>query len=96
MDKKYIIEYLGTLVIMTAKLLTEAHPVVMGLVYFSIYWMTRGISTGFFSPFGPLAAYMLKRGTVEDMTYNLVAQYSGAISGILLFKPLKAFIKEEL
>ena len=92
MEKKYIIEFLGTLVIMTAKLLTEAHPVVMGLVYFSIYWMTRGISSGYFSPFGPLAAYMLGRGTVEDITYNLGAQYAGAIGGIMLYKPLKAYM----
>jgi len=92
-DKKYIIEFLGTAVIMTAKLLTEAHPVVMGLVYFSVYWMSRGITTGFFSPFGPLAAYMLGRGTIEDITYNLGSQYLGAISGIMLYKPLKAYIQ---
>ncbi len=96
MEKKYIIEFLGTLVIMTAKLLTEAHPTVMGLVYFSVYWMTRGITTGFFSPFGPLAAYMLSRGTIQDLTYNLGAQYLGAISAILLYKPLKAYIQKDL
>lgn len=92
MEKKYIIEFLGTLVVMIAKLLTEANPVVMGVVYFSVYWMTQGISTGFFNPFGPLAAYMLKRGTTQDITYNLVAQCLGAISAITLYKPLKAYI----
>jgi glycerol uptake facilitator-like aquaporin len=92
MDKRYIIEYLGTLVIMISKLLTEADPVIMGIVYFSVYWMSRGISTGYFTPFGPLSAYMLGRGTTEDMTYNLVAQYSGAISAILLLNPLKAYM----
>lgn len=93
MDKKYIIEYLGTLVIMTTKLLTEANPIVMGLVYFSVYWMSAGITTGFFNPFGPLSAYMLNRGSVQDMTYNLIAQYSGAISAVLMYKPLKAYIQ---
>ena len=92
MEKRYIIEYLGTTVVMTSKLLTEANPVVMGVVYFSVYWMTQGISTGYFTPFGPLAAYMLGRGSTTDMVYNLVAQVSGAISGILLFKPLKAYM----
>lgn len=92
MEKKYIIEFLGTLVIMISKLLTEAHPVVMGLVYFSVYWMSRGITTGFFNPFGPLAAYMLGTDTTRGVIYNLGAQITGAISAILLFKPLKAYI----
>ncbi len=32
MNKKYLIEYLGVLVIMTAKLLTEGNPTIMGVV----------------------------------------------------------------
>jgi glycerol uptake facilitator-like aquaporin len=93
MYNKYFIEYLGTMVIMTAKLLTEAHPIVMGLVYFSVYWMTRGISSGYFSPFGPYAAFILGRGEYRDMVYNFAAQFAGATSAIFLFKPLKAFIE---
>jgi len=93
MYNRYFIEYLGTLVIMTSKLLTDAHPVVMGIVYFSVYWTTRGISTGYFIPFGPLAAFMLGRGEYSDMIYNFAAQFAGAISAIFLFKPLKAFIE---
>jgi len=91
--RKYIIEFAGTMVIMTAKLLTEAHPVVMGLVYFSVYWMTRGISTGFFSPFGPYAAFVLGRGTYHDIAYNFGAQFLGATAAITLYKPLKAYIE---
>ena len=92
MYKKYIIEYAATMVIMASKLLTEGNPIVMGIVYFSAYWMTQGITTGYFTPFGPLSEYMLGRGTLQDQTYNIIAQYSGAISAILLFKPLKAYI----
>jgi hypothetical protein len=92
MDKKYIIEFLGTLVILIAKLTTEAQPAVMGVVYFSVYWMSRDITTGFFSPFGPMAAYMLNRGTMEDITYNLIAQFLGATGAILLLKPIKTYI----
>lgn len=93
MDRKYILEFLGVMVIVTSKLLTEAHPVVMGLVYFSIFWMSRGITTGFFTPFGPISAYMLNRGSMQDITYNLIAQLAGGISAILLFKPLKAYME---
>ena len=90
---KYFIEYLGVLVIVTAKLLTEADPVVMGILYFSVFMIAGKITTGFFTVFGPLSAYMLGRGTSEDIIYNLIAQVSGAISAILLFKPLKAYIE---
>jgi hypothetical protein len=93
MNKKYIIEFLGVLVIVTAKLLTEADPVVMALVYFSVFWMARGITTGFFTPFGPMAGFMLGRGTIEDIGTNLAVQFAAAASAILLFKPLKAFIE---
>ena len=93
MDKKYIIEYMGVLVIVTSKLLTEADPTVMAIIYFSVFWMAGKITSGYFTPFGPLAMYMLGRGNVQDMTYNLIAQVSGAVSAILLFKPLKAYIE---
>lgn len=90
---KYFIEYLGVLVIVTAKLITEANPIVMAIIYFSVFTMAGEITSGFFTPFGPLAAYMLGRGTVQDMMYNLGAQLAGAVSAILMFKPIKAYIE---
>lgn len=90
---KYFVEYLGVLIVVTAKLLTEADPIVMGILYFSVFTIAGKITTGFFTVFGPLSAYMLGRGTTEDIVYNLVAQFAGAISAILLFKPIKAYIE---
>jgi hypothetical protein len=90
---KYFIEYLGVLVIVTAKLITEADPIVMAIVYFSVFTMAGKITSGFFTPFGPLAAYILGRGTVPDMLYNFGSQLAGALSAIMLFKPLKAYIE---
>ena len=90
---KYLVEYMGVLVLITAKLITEADPIVMGVIYFSLFTLAGKITSGFFTPFGPLAAYMLGRGNVQDMMYNFVAQVSGAVSAILLFKPIKAYIE---
>jgi glycerol uptake facilitator-like aquaporin len=90
---KYLVEYMGVLVLITAKLITEADPIVMGIIYFSLFTLAGKITSGFFTPFGPLAAYMLGRGNVQDMMYNFVAQVSGAVSAILLFKPIKAYIE---
>ena len=78
--------------IVTAKLITEANPIVMAIIYFSVFTMAGEITSGFFTPFGPLAAYMLGRGTVQDMMYNLGAQLAGAVSAILMFKPIKAYM----
>lgn len=89
---KYFIEYLGVLVIVTAKLITEADPFVMGIIYFSVFTMAGKITSGYFTPFGPLATYMLGRGTVQDMLYNLGSQLAGAVSAILMFKPIKAYM----
>lgn len=90
---KYFIEYLGVTVIVTAKLLTEADPIVMGLIYFAAFTLTKGISTGFLTPFGPLSAFILGRGDKYDMMYNLTAQFLGAVSAALLFKPISSFIE---
>lgn len=90
---KYFIEYLGVTIIVTAKLLTEADPIVMGLIYFAAFTLTKGISSGFLTPFGPLSAFILGRGDKLDMMYNLIAQFLGAISAALLFKPISSFIE---
>lgn len=90
---KYFVEYVGVLIIVTAKLLTEADPVVMAFVYFSLFSLVKGISTGFLTPFGPLSMYILGRGDKQDMIYNLMAQLAGAVSAALLFKPIKHFIE---
>jgi hypothetical protein len=90
---KYFIEYLGVLVIVTAKLITEADPMVMAIIYFSVFTMAGKITSGYFTPFGPLAMYLLGRGTTGDMLKNLAAQLAGAISAIFMFKPIKAYIE---
>lgn len=90
---KYLIEYLGVLIIISAKLLTNGEPIVMAIIYFSIFTMAKGVTSGYFTPFGPLSAYILGRGTIEDMSYNFLAQLLGALSAIMLFKPVKAFIE---
>lgn len=92
--KQYIVEYMGTLVVLTAKLLTDADPVVMGLTFFAVFWMTKGISSGYFTPFVPVTGYLLGRMTAEESVYNVVAQVLGAVSAVVLFKPITAFIRD--
>lgn len=89
---KYFIEYLGSLVIATANLLTESDPIIIGLIYFAVLSMTKDISTGFSNPVVPIAAYTSGRMPLEEMGYNLLAQVLGGVSAIVAFKPIKIYI----
>ncbi len=83
---------MGTLVIVTAHLLTESNPAVLGIVYFATLFAADGNTTGFFNPFVPLSQYILSRGSTEDIIYTLLSQLFGGLSSILLFKPLKTYM----
>ena len=89
---KYLVEYLGVLIIITAKLLTEANPVVMGIIYFAVFTIAGHITSGYFTPLGPVAVYLLGRGTLEDVLYNLAAQIAGLLSAVFFLKPIKAYM----
>jgi glycerol uptake facilitator-like aquaporin len=94
-ETKYILEYMGVFLLLTAKLITDGDPIVIGIVYFAVFMLAKNITTGFFSPFIPLVNYTLGRTGIQDVLYNLVAQVLGAVSAGLLFTPLSAFIKNE-
>lgn len=90
--RQYIVEYMGTLVVLVAKLISDADPLVMGVVFFAVFSMTRGISTGYFTPFIPVTGYLLGRMTLEESMYNILAQILAGVSAVLLFKPIKVFM----
>jgi len=91
---KYLIEYMGSLVIVTAMLLTQADPIITGLVYYAALWMSQGITNGYFNPLAPLATLALQRGEMEDMLMNVGAQIAGAISAALIFHPSTVLIEK--
>lgn len=95
MEKKYILEYMGVFLLLTAKLISDGDPIIIGLVYFAVFMMARKITTGFFSPFVPIVNYTLGRTTITDVSYNIIAQVLGAVSAGLLFTPITAFIHED-
>ena len=89
---KYLIEYMGSLVIVTSILLTEGDPIITALVYYAALWMSQGITNGFFNPLHPLATILLKRGDTQDMLMNIGSQIAGAISSAIIFQPTTVFI----
>ena len=90
---KYFIEFIGTLTILYAKIYTDANPPIMGLVYFAMVYIGKGITEAFFSPLAVFIQYSLGRMNITDAMYYLTAQYSAAILIILTFIPIKTFIQ---
>lgn len=93
--RQYIVEYMGTLVVLVAKLVSDADPLVMGVVFFAVFSITRGISTGYFTPFIPVTGYLLGRMTLEESMYNILAQVLAGLSAVILLKPIKAFMMDD-
>lgn len=92
MLNKYFIEFMGVVTILYAKLLTEADPTVMAIVYFAMFTIANGITTGYFTPAGSVAAWTIGRTETEDFLYNLLAQGLGVIAVAITFIPTKVFI----
>lgn len=92
--KQYVVEYMGTLVVLLAKLVSDADPVVMGLTFFAVFTITKGISTGYFTPFIPVTSYLLGKMTLEESMYNILAQIFAGLSAVLLIKPTMILIKD--
>jgi hypothetical protein len=94
MKYKYLIEFMGVITILYAKLLTEADPTVMAIVYFAAYTVTKGISTGFFTPLGVTAAFLIGRVETSDYFYNLIAHALAVGAVYLTFSPIKTYIQK--
>lgn len=83
---------MGVVTIIYAKLLTEADPVVMAIVYFAMFTLAKDITTGFFTPIGSLSAWMIGRVPTREFLYNVLAQLLGALAVGITFIPTKAYI----
>jgi hypothetical protein len=91
---KYFIELLGTTTVLYAKLLTEANPTVMGLVYFSILTIAHNITSGYFNPLSAFAGYALGRVPFQEMMYNILTQVIAMGLVIVSFTPITTFMKQ--
>jgi len=87
MLNNYLIEYIGTLLICTTILLTNANPILVGLAYTSALYIGEGLTRGHFSPLTLLIQFMLKRITWSDSLKLLAAQCAAALSVTVLYVP---------
>ena len=83
---------MGVVTILYAKLLTEADPTIMAIVYFAMFSLAKDITTGFFTPIGSFAAWMIGRVDTHDFLYNIGAQLLASVAVAITFIPTKTYI----
>jgi hypothetical protein len=90
---KYFIEFLGVVVILFAKMLTDGDPMIMALVYFATFSIGRGITEAYYTPLAVFVKYTLGQISLQDSIYYLTAQYLAATAIIITFIPVKKLLQ---
>ena len=89
---QYAVEFMGTLVVVYAFLLTDTNPAIMAIVYFAVFTVAGELATGTFNPLGALGYYMIGRMSLQDLGLNIAAQIFAMEAAVISFLPIKAFI----
>jgi glycerol uptake facilitator-like aquaporin len=89
---QYLVEFIGTLIIVYALLLTDTNPAIMGIVYFAVYTVAGEMASGTFNPLGALAYYMIGRMSIQELGFNIGAQMFAMQAAVISFLPIKVFI----
>jgi len=89
---RYFVEVWGVIVILYAKLLTDADPYVLGFTYFACLMLARGITTSYFSPLTTIAAYGLGHMSMNDAFYNILAHLIGTAVVIITYIPVHKYV----
>jgi glycerol uptake facilitator-like aquaporin len=92
MIMQYLVEFVGTLIIVYALLLTDTNPGIMAIVYFAVFTVAGEMATGTFNPLGALGYYMIGRMSLQEMALNVAAQIFAMEAAVISFLPIKAFI----
>ena len=92
MIMQYLVEFVGTLIIVYAFLLTDTNPAIMAIVYFAVFTVSGEMATGTFNPLGALGYYMIGRMSLQEMALNIATQIFAMQAAVITFLPIKVFI----
>lgn len=84
--KKYLAEYLGTLLLLTVILASGGQFAAVGLSLAAAVYLTGSISGGHINPAVSLAMYVNKKISLNDLLGYVVAQLAGGVSSVYLYK----------
>lgn len=92
---RYFIEAWGVIVILYAKVLTDADPIILGFTYFACLFFAKGITTSYFSPMSGILSYSMGRMPLDDLVYNVLAQLLGTLAVIITYMPVHSLTMKE-
>ena len=82
----FLLEYMGTLLVMASIFVTHANPWIVGVAYSSALLIADGKSEGYFSPLGVLVQLIRGRMTLSTSGKLVGAQLLAALSVLLISK----------
>lgn len=94
MIMQYLVEFVGTLIIVYAFLLTDTNPAIMAIVYFAVFTVSGEMATGTFNPLGALGYYMIGRMSLQETALNIAAQIFAMQAAVISLLPIRAFMRE--
>jgi hypothetical protein len=90
---KYLLEFMGVLVLVYTLLLTDGNPAIMGICYFAVYTLAKQTS-GHFTPIGAIAYFSAGRSSFKDMMLNIAVQLFALNCAVISFRPIKTLMEE--
>jgi len=91
--KQYIVEFLGTLVIVVCLLVTNANPFIMAIVYYAVYTIGEDVTTGHFNPLGALIFYAAGRVPLHETGMNIIIQMIALCAAVIAVIPISDTIQ---
>ena len=88
--KKYVAEYLGTLLLLSVILASGGQFAAVGAALAVAVYLTGSISGGHINPAVSLAMYVNKKISMNDLLAYMVAQLAGGVSSVYLFNAVSA------
>ena len=86
MDNKYLIEFIGVVLIVFGELYSHGNPFIVGFLYLVALSIARGITSGHFNPLSTMARFLLGHLSSEETMYNLLVQFLAMNAVVITFK----------
>jgi hypothetical protein len=85
---KYLVEYMGTLLIATAMIYTHHNPILVSVAFLTALYIGKGVTDGYYSPLAVMAMYGIGQMDVETALKNIGAQLLAVLSLVVTYSPV--------
>lgn len=82
----FVSEFLGTLLLVLATIMSNGSPIFVGLALMIIMWFCGPMSGGHVNPVVSLVRFLGGKLTSEDLAGFIAAQVAGAVSALYVVK----------